>query len=411
MFRIDTFSGPGGTWSRFTLFSVCLLAFSVSLGTAMVSLSKVVLLLALIGQLWHDGRQQAWQWLKQAPHAVWWVLIALVWLAMTGFWTEAESRDALRVFYGHARLIWLLAVLYLLPQPARAWTALKWLALGQLFVVLLSWLMWCGVPLAWLGVKLPYELDVAFTSTLEQPVMSTLLAVLLWHLRAHWTQGAASWHAWVWRVALALTMANVFFIMTGRTGYLVMLVFVGVTLLMLAPPRWRIAAVLLPVLVVLALWQLSPRFHARVMQVQQDIVAYRDGNINTSQGLRLDNWRVAVEGGLEKPWFGHGVGSFSKVYEAHHGFERRVVLDPHQQYLFWWVEGGAVAVALLLGFLAALLRDARALPRPAGRALVCTVAVVSVMALSTCPFFGAGMGEFFLVMMAALLATRDATQG
>jgi O-antigen ligase len=237
--------------------------------------------------------------------------------------------------------------------------------------------------------------------------MSTLLAVLLWHLRDHWAAKLGRHGRFIVYAGLTLTIANVLLIMTGRTGYLVMLVCLGLSFLMIATPRWRVVAVLTPIVMMVLAFQLSPRVHDRVMQIQVDLEMYQQGNFNTSSGQRLDYWRTAVEGGLEHPWIGHGVGSFSRTYTEHGGFEKRILRDPHQQYLFWWAEGGLVAVALLVGFLLSLVRSALKLPVPQGRALLCTVALAATMALSTCPFFGAGMGEFLLLMMAALLATQD----
>jgi len=127
------------------------------------------------------------------------------------------------------------------------------------------------------------------------------------------------------------------------------------------------------------------------------------GNLDTSQGTRLDNWRVSLQGIEQRPWLGHGVGSFAVVYEAQHGHENRTVRDPHQQYLFWWVEGGVLGFAVLLSIFGALFKDSAYLRPPAKCSLFCTTAIAAAMSLANCPFFGAGMGEFFLVMMAVLL--------
>ena len=279
-------------------------------------------------------------------------------------------------------------------------------ALGQAFVVTCSWLKWLGVPLNWLSDKYEPEMGILFTSTLEQPIMSTLLAVLLWHCRDRWAAKLGTHGHRIVHLALLLTVTNVLFIMTGRTGYLVMLVGLSLSGFMATPARWRLAALAAPVLLAVAAFTLSPRLHDRVMQVQQDITQYRQGNINSSQGLRLDYWRAAVEGIAERPWVGHGVGSYSRVYTEHDGFEKRILRDPHQQYLFWWVEGGLVALALLLSFLISLVTYARQLPMAPRRALVCTAALAATMGLSACPFFGAGMGEHLMLMIAALLATH-----
>lgn len=401
-----------GLWARYSIFSVCFMAFCVSLGTAMVSLSKAMVLVAALGQLWMDGRPHAIKWFARAPRAVWFILASLAWFALSATWTDAYPGEAYTVFWGHARLLWLLAVLYVLNSPARAWGALKWLALGQVFVVLTSWMKWLGIPLNWLSDNNDPALGIMFTSTLEQPIMSTLLAVLLWHLRDHWAQKLGRHGRLVVYVGLLLTIANVLLIMSGRTGYLVMLVSLGLSFLMIATPRWRMVAAVTPIVVMAVALQVSPRVHERVMQIQKDLELYQRGDFNTSSGQRLDYWRAAVEGALERPWIGHGVGSYSRTYSDHGGFEKRILRDPHQQYLFWWAEGGLVAVTLLVGFLWSLIQSARALPLPQGRTLICTVAVAATMAFSTCPFFGAGMGEFLLLMMASLLATqaRDGAQ-
>jgi ADP-heptose:LPS heptosyltransferase len=131
----------------------------------------------------------------------------------------------------------------------------------------------------------------------------------------------------------------------------------------------------------------------------------------SSQGLRLEMWRTALEAARDKPWFGHGVGSYPGLYVAYHGRDPKGASNPHQQYLFWLAEGGVVALGLLLAFFISLLLDARRLDPSARDALVCTTVVAAVMSLANCPFYGVGMGEFFLVMMAALLSTRQASAG
>lgn len=313
-------------------------------------------------------------------------------------------QEALFVLYGHARILWLVVALYLVATPQRAWTVLRFLMGGQAFVVLLSWLLWAGVPLAWITSKYPPEQGIAFTSTLEQPVMGTLLLVLLWAFRERLAHelpkrfGKSVLYAFI-----AITVINMFFVMTGRTGYLVMLVFLSLVLMKALPKNARLLVAVVPILAAALLFQFSERFQHRVLQVREDISQYEKGNLDTSQGTRLDNWRVALAGIQERPWLGHGVGSFSRVYELNHGHENRIVRDPHQQYLFWWVEGGALGFALLLCIFGALIKDSTNLSSPANWALVCTTAIAATMSLANCPLFGVGMGEYFLLMMAALL--------
>ena len=403
-------SPTSSAWSRFSLISLCAVAISVSLGTALVSISKALLLIALLGQLKFDGPAKVLDWLRHAPNTVWVISAAVVWFSVTLLWTEAATTvDAFAALTGHARLLWLVVALYLIATPARAWIVLCCLMGSQAFVVVLSWLLWLGVPLGWITSKYPPESGISFTSSLEQPVMGTLLVVLLWAFRSR-----LSANAFLGRNAkflvygfLIITIANIFFIMTGRTGYLVMIVFLCMAIFTALPKNAKIVSIFLPILAVLLIFQFSDRFQRRVTQVHDEIVQYEKGDASTSQGIRLDHWRVSIQGIAERPILGHGVGSFAVVYQKNHGRENRISRDPHQQYLFWWVEGGILGITLLLSFFGALIKDAGNINHPSGWALVCTTAVAATMALANCPFFGAGMSEFFLVMMAALLCMKS----
>ena len=398
-------------WSRLTLVSVCVLAVCVSLGTALVSLSEALLLLAFLGQLLRDGSHKAIHWLRQAPKTVWFVGAAVAWFALTILWSEAATlQDSLFILYGHARLAWLVVALYLIATPQRAWVVLLCLMAGQTLVLLFSWLLWLGLPLPWTTSTYPPESGVAFTSTLEQPVMTTLLTVLLWGFRERLISESLSPNFGKFLVygLMLAAIANVFFVLTGRTGYLVMLVFLTLALTKALGKKARPLVVLLPALAVFLLFQFSDRFHHRLMEVRNDVIQYQKGTFDdsNSQGLRLDNWRVALQGIEQRPWLGHGVGSFAKVYEAQQGHENRTVRDPHQQYLFWWVEGGLVGFALLLGIFGALIGDSTLLNPDARWALMCTTVIAATMSLANCPLFGIGMGEFFFVTMAALLGLK-----
>lgn len=395
-------------WQRLSLLSVCMLAFSVSLGAAVVGLAKLVVLVACIGQLWLDGWQGIRERLRTPSAVTRVVVLAVVWFALSASWTEAASGDAWPAFWRHARLLWLLPVLYLLRTPQAAYRVLACLLAGQGLVLLLSWLLWLGVPVPWTTTRYAPEMGVVFTGHLEQPIMTTLLAVLLWDLRSRWVS------AWpgprgqlVLAVGLALALGNVFLIMTGRMGYLAMLLFIALALWRLAPRQWRWAMVLLPMLSAWLLFELSPRVHDRLLEVQADVQAYQRGEIASSQGLRLEMWRVSLLAAKQAPWVGHGVGSYAQVYRDLHGRDPGGASHPHQQYLFWLVEFGFVGLGLLLAFFAALLWQARRLPPPSANALRSTVWIGALVSLANGPFYGVGLGECLLLMMAALMATQE----
>ena len=399
-----------GPWPTLSLVAVCALAFSVSLGAAAVGLAKVLLVLACAGQLWQDGWAGARARWRQLPAVTGVLLLAIAWFALSAVWTEAAPGEAWPAFMRHARLLWLLPVLYLLRTPAMAYSALASLAAGQLLVLGLSWLLWLGVPVPGATTRYAPELGIVFTGHLEQPIMSTLLVVLLWDLRAHW------WAAWQTRVSavharwllgglMALAVANVWLIMTGRMGYLVMLLAVGLALWRAVSGRARWAMVGLALLASLALFELSPRLHERWLEVQSDVQAYQRGEIESSQGLRLEMWRISLQAAGQAPWLGHGVGSFAQVYRDLQGRDPQGASHPHQQYLHWLVEFGLPGVLLLLAFFVSVWRQARRLAAGPAAALRSTVGIVALVCLANGPFYGVGLGEAFLLMIGALLAT------
>jgi O-antigen ligase len=385
-------------WAKYSLFSLCALAFCVNLGTAMVSLSKLLVLIALLGQMFLDGRKIFnWQALVSSKVKVA-IVLAVGWMLFSMTWSEAPSVDQWKYFYGHSRLLWFFAFAYLLRNQERAMTALTWLVLGQLLVVVLSWLMWLGLPIP--GTKAPLEKGIPFTSTLEQPVMSTVALVLLWGFRDHWQ---ALWGKRVVFGLMAMVVINIGFVMTGRTGYLVLLTFLGIELLRRLPLKYAWLAFVLPVLFAATLYEVSPRFADRVTQIKTNSLAYQGRDVSTSEGQRIDMWYRAALGIEKKPLLGYGVGSYPQVYRAEGGLIQDVVSAPEQQYLLWWVDAGLVGVVFLLSFFAALLYEARGLATQASETLVTTTAIAFVMGLMNCPMFGVGTGEFFLLIMAALL--------
>jgi O-antigen ligase len=389
--------------NRFSLFAACMLAISVSLGAALVSISKVLIFIAVIWRLFVEVRSSRFMPKSNSTWTIWAVFLALTWMIISFAWSEAPLAEVGPSMLRHSRLIWLVAIFYLLRDSKQGLTVLKWVVAGQLFVVACSWLFWLGIPIPWATDIYPSSKGIIFTTTLEQPVMSSLMLLLLWFFRDQWP---ATWHrAWLWLI-MTLTLINVLFIMTGRTGFLVILLLITMVVFWELPKRYRWGVVVLPFLLGVLLLALSPRFQTRMMEIGRDVTLYQSGNFDTSQGQRLDYWHRSLMAVTEKPIFGHGVGSWRMNYLRLGGFEKDPPSNPHQQFLLWLVEAGAIGFAFLVGIFIALYRDALHLTEMASRALISTTSISALMGLMNCPFFGVGMGEFFLVMMGSMLLFR-----
>ena len=390
-------------WQSFAVFSVSFLAVSVSLGVAMVSIAKLLLLIAVVGQLFFDVKQRSFPSFKLWPSMTWWILLAMVWMSLSFWWTESSSADALAGWGRHSRILWFIPVLYLLRSPEQSLFTLKWFVAGMVVMMLSSWALVAGLPVPWATAKELPSLGIVHGSTLEQPVLLTFLAVVLWFMRDHWPQG--HWR-WVPIGILLLTVFNVFFVMTGRSGFLVMLVFISMAVWWQLPKRWRWLVVGLPFVLAALMMVLSPRFQTRTSQVVKDVISYQQGSVESSQGQRLDYWHRSLLAVQEKPLIGHGVGSWRMNYHRLGGMQADAPSNPHQQYLLWLVEAGVVGCIFFLGLLFAQYKDAQALPTNDRQALTTITAIAALMGLMNCPYFGAGMGECLVYLAASLLLLR-----
>jgi O-antigen ligase len=321
-------------------------------------------------------------------------------MLLSFLWTEAAISDALTAMNKHARLLWLLAVFYLLQSKNDATRVLKLLIIGQLFVVVCSYLLWMGVPIPWAKSGNEAGLGILFTSTLEQPIMSTVMLSLIWFYRGNFPSKWAQ--ALIWLIML-LTLGNVLFIMTGRTGYLVTLLFIFIAAYFILPLRFRILSIIIPIILGFMLMTLPTRFQSRVTDLISDIRNYQPNKTVVGQATRIDQWRLSILSFSEKPLIGHGVGSWKENYLRLGGIEKTPLLQPHQEYLLWAVESGTIGLFLIIGFYISLIRDAFQLPKMESQALIAVTAIAAVTGLMNCPLFGVQIGEFFLTIFAALL--------
>ena len=387
-------------WQQYSLLAVCCLALAVSMGVALVSLSKVLVLIAVLGYVVLDIKYKTWPAWREWPLTAAVIVLAFAWMSLTWLWSEAPLADAKSNLSKHSRLLWFIAVFYIIRTPMQAQRVLMWHAGGLAFLLLGSWLLWLGVPVPWATAHEAPELGIVSASTLEQPVFLTMLMAYLCLFKSHWPVGR--WR-WLVPVVMLLTVVNVFFIMTGRTGFLVMFLLLTLVLFWALPRKWQWSFWLVPLLIGSMLFAVSPRFQQRTTQVISDIQSYQQGSVVTSQAQRLDYWHRSLLAIQEKPVFGHGVGSWTLNYHRLGGLQVDAPSNPHQEYLLWTVEAGLIGLALFLGIFITLYRSAMSLPAEPKRFMLAMLLIAAVMSLMNCPLFGAAMGECFMLMWACLL--------
>lgn len=394
-------------WQRFNIFALCFFAISVSLGAALVSISKVLVIMSLILYIIFTKPWGNFNKLWSVPKSILVVCLATAWICLTIIWSDVDTKEIGAALNRHARLL-LIPVVYLLtPNRQVCYKVLACLTLSQLVVVCLSFLMFFGIHIPLTQTKQPFEFAVPFTSSLEQPVMSTLIVVLLWYFK---NALASNWMRYSCYVAIGLCAVNIFFVMLGRTGFLLMLFAIGIVGYLELPKKCKALALFAPLFLGYLLFNTSTRLHEKTMQINDGISKYEAGDYDTSEGQRLDYWRRSFQSVQETPVIGKGVGSWKNEYQRLGGLQTNPPSNPHNQFLLWWVEFGGVGLLFLLAFFISIYNDSQILNLKESRALVCITSLAIVMSLFNCPFYGVGMGEFFMILFGTLLATGKDSQ-
>ena len=297
--------------NRLSLYALCALAISVSLGVAFVSISKAFVAIAFLVAIPTLLKNRDLIKSSKNFYSICLIFLALAWIGLSFFWTSATASEASTGFARHARLLILPISFILISQTKESRTVLKCLVIGQLFVVISSWCMFFGISLPWAKHDFPTEMGILFSSTLEQPVMSTLVLIVLWHMHDKLFPKMRNWM--IWGLTLII-VANVFFVMTGRTGYVSMFLAISMAVWLTSTGHQRIFGAIAILILAVILGFTSTRLRTKVGEVKNDIVGYSNGNLQTSQAQRLDYWHHSLMSIAEKPLLGHGVGSWKNEY-------------------------------------------------------------------------------------------------
>jgi O-antigen ligase len=170
-------------------------------------------------------------------------------------------------------------------------------------------------------------------------------------------------------VALAmLFLADVFYIATGRTA-LVMIVVLAALLafwnfdwrVIVGPFGWRaIAGLIVTVVVCIGLYQSSATLRSHLGVFWDEVEQYRSQNANTRAGERLEYWRKSSAFVAEAPVIGHGTGSIRELFQrssiGQTGVSALAADNPHNQTFAVALQLGLLGIAVLYALWIAHLR-------------------------------------------------------
>jgi O-antigen ligase len=342
------------------------------------------------------------------------ILASLLAFSISLLWTDADQKTALVALVKHGKLLEIVLLVRLIRSASEARIGFTAFALGQGFLLLSSWLLVADVPIAWATASGRGSDYVVFSNYLGQSVIFATMAAVFWHLRS-----IHLWPPWLGAAFAGTALINVLFWLEGRTGYAVALMMTGLSVMWMVPRHLRFAMLIAtPIVLSFALYFASALVHdrmsgliqeSRIYMDQAELVSVPAGRENSS-GIRLNAWHQSVQAISDKPWLGHGVGSWSvKIQQLDKTIVGRteskvLVNNPHQEYLLWGVELGAGGILLLVSLMLGVVCDVRRYTTPVAPAALCVVAAMAVACLFNSALYDGVIGDFFCIALGLLIA-------
>lgn len=398
------------------LILVCLVAVTVGLSMAWVSIGKLALFVfgaAFLIWKYFIAPSQTQENCLKAPHNTERaVLLALTAFGLSLLWTTADTADSLGSVAKYGKLLTILLIPLLLKNKQEVVYAIFAFVAAQLFLVISSWMLFFGVHLPWATSKMATTEFAVFSTYLDQGVMSATVAAICWHLRG---LAPDRFVKPVFICISLLCLLNVLFVLIGRSGHVLAIILLSLAVMWELPKKYRWAILFLPVFFFTAVAATSPKVQKRVMAMSSEISAFSAAEgtsiVNgTSSGIRLHFWHRSIQSIAESPVLGSGIGSWSIEYdriEKHHnpsGTKVNKRGNPHQEYLLWGVQLGVFGILLFVVFLLSVYRDTLQGDTASARAAQSVLAALAITCLFNSAVYDALIGDFFCVALGLTLA-------
>ena len=389
-------------------------AFAVNLGVAFVSIAKILIAFIFIYNIILSFTYSNIYFYKKFISSILCcsIIIGLLWMNITAFWSIANYDEIIIAFRRYDRLL-ILPMLYLLINDNRTiFNIIRIIVLMQIFILFSSFLMLLGFNLPWAmpyiavhffnenSISFNHKLGILYTSTLEQPIMSVLLFLLLIQFRKLFNFLKSNI---LFILLLLLIFINVFYFMIGRSAYIGMLIVVSLLIYYKLPIKLKKYSIFIPIIFIIILFISSSKFNSRLLDSYTVIKEFKLNDNNTVIGDRLDFTRNSFKTIIHNPILGVGLGGWKQSYLSFDGREFNPPSNPHNQYLLWFCEGGVIGLLFLLLILFSLFKEGLKLNKKYKELIFIITILISVLFLFTCLFFGAVLSDFFFIIIASVL--------
>lgn len=208
-----------------------------------------------------------------------------------------------------------------------------------------------------------------------------------------------------WGVAL-VAIVNIMAFVHGRTGYLALAVIMGVFVFLQISPRRRWQSLLVFVIAAAVFLPFADGFRTRIAIAMEELQTHQPDKA-TSVGARIEMTKTSLELIRERPLIGWGTGSYPKQFCERAITEQMCAVGgyhPHNQFLSFGVQLGMVGMLAYLAFLIAAIRQTRYFSHSQKTLVFGLVGALVVDSLLHAPLFLVGEAQFFILMLAVVLA-------
>jgi O-antigen ligase len=373
------------------VFITALFVISIYLSTALA-----IIISAVMGLLWllTFQFQKLPAVFKDSPVATWALLLYVCFIVGLSY-GDVPSAEAFSILRKYRELFFIpLLSCFFTNERYRRW-AWKAFIIASVLTLLGSYLMDFGIM----------DMFRHKTFTLKSRITHSIFIAFFMFFCAH--KAFDNNKQTKWYLALLLFgIYNLFFLVDGRTGQLVFMVLAP----LLAIQRFGIKGLLVAMSLLIVLLAMYFSYSDKSIRIHEGLdntrayINHKSEKRPTSMGLRYTFWENSLKLVTEKPWLGHGTGSFSQEYQRVTGAHLDNRKNPHNEFLLIAVQFGLLGLLVYSGFLFSQYYCSRTLPDPEkwlAQGLLLTLIITS---LFNSPFLDHTEGHWFAVMIALCFA-------
>jgi O-antigen ligase len=379
---------PNKSWTNICLWcaQICLWLTLLCLPFSHFLVNQAVSLSALFVIISGDYRQK-WNRIKQYKSVIW-ILLFVLMVGVSLSYSSAPLSKAFSFFNKYTKLLYIIFLLHICQTPKRRQISLNILVcsiFAATCIALLNHIGWVDYSFTerWQKILPMPGVQGFFINIIHVSVLQAFaIYVLIMNLFRKGSILSA--------IGLIFLAFYLFYINGERTGCFpaIVLIYLAFIVHLYSNKKVLFKALSLLTLAIIFILASSPRFLSKMHQLDDEFTRYvnqhhynilhirqfihghshlrvSDDMELGSTGLRIEFIKGSVKLIQEKPWIGHGVGSFMYEYNRIHGAlipGSTGLSDPHNAFLMIAVQVGFLGLLLFLIFIVSLGRDIWRLP-------------------------------------------------